>query len=340
MNNEFKIEGNKAFAVYNMPGEKDHYLIIGDIVNEIPENGGFILQSFDNNQQRKRIIQAKSVIKNAKFDVSAIHTLDEKETPMEDYLKSVLQSLDAIHKKGFKKIVVSRLKVVRRNQQSPFEIFDRLKQTYSSAFVYLYHIPGEGMWAGASPEILIRADGQHYRTSALAGTQKASGNNIDKVLWGTKEKNEQGLIEEFIEENLLNSHASFTKKGPSTVKAGQMFHIQSTYDFRLDDDIFHFIKKLHPGPAICGLPKEKSLALIKQIEGHERKHYCGYIGPWNINNEKALFINLRCMQIFQEHFVLYVGGGITSDSDPESEWAETELKAQTMLSVINKFVLA
>ena len=47
-----------------------------------------------------------------------------------------------------------------------------------------------------------------------------------------------------------------------------------------------------------------------------------------------LFVNLRCMKIDANSATLFVGGGITIDSEPESEWEETQHKLQTMLQVI------
>ena len=49
-----------------------------------------------------------------------------------------------------------------------------------------------------------------------------------------------------------------------------------------------------------------------------------------------IFVNLRCAKIFQNKLNLYVGGGITAESNPEDEFHETEIKAETLLSVIKK----
>ena len=42
------------------------------------------------------------------------------------------------------------------------------------------------------------------------------------------------------------------------------------------------------------------------------------------------------MQLDAGFASLYVGGGITAESDPASEWRETEMKAETMLSVLRQ----
>ena len=104
--------------------------------------------------------------------------------------------------------------------------------------------------------------------------------------------------------------------------------------------IVQLIGHLHPGPAICGMPKEKAMDMIKSMEHHDRAYYCGYLGL-RTQNDTSLFINLRCMQIFKDQFALYVGGGLTAQSNGESEWEETSIKSKTLESVIkNSFVYA
>jgi isochorismate synthase len=94
------------------------------------------------------------------------------------------------------------------------------------------------------------------------------------------------------------------------------------------------LKLLHPTSAVCGMPMEKSLAFLRAHEGYDREYYSGYLGPVRINNESQLFVNLRCMQVSSGRARLYAGGGVLGESDPEKEWQETELKMNTLLSVI------
>jgi isochorismate synthase len=47
------------------------------------------------------------------------------------------------------------------------------------------------------------------------------------------------------------------------------------------------------------------------------------------------FVNLRCMQVFSDHFEIHVGGGIVAGSTPEEEWHETELKANVLRNLIH-----
>ena len=76
---------------------------------------------------------------------------------------------------------------------------------------------------------------------------------------------------------------------------------------------------------------ELAKAKIKDIEKYERAYYTGYLGLVTPEKEISLFVNLRCMQVFKNEIALYLGGGITKDSNAEKEWAETNFKAETLL---------
>lgn len=74
--------------------------------------------------------------------------------------------------------------------------------------------------------------------------------------------------------------------------------------------------------------------MISKVEVHDRALYCGYLGP--IKQELKWYANIRCMQVFKDGYLLHLGGGITAESELESEWQETELKSETLLSVIRE----
>jgi isochorismate synthase len=127
--------------------------------------------------------------------------------------------------------------------------------------------------------------------------------------------------------------------GPRTIAAGNVVHLQT--DFRVDlpraelmalaNRVLH---ELHPTSAVCGMPKDKALSFILQHEGYDRSFYSGFLGPVHIDGQSHLYVNLRCMQLGQNVAYLYVGGGVTADSCADAEWRETELKAGTLLAVL------
>jgi isochorismate synthase len=131
----------------------------------------------------------------------------------------------------------------------------------------------------------------------------------------------------------------FNKTGPYVAKAGNLLHLRTDFTFSVDaigTRLPSLISSLHPTPAVCGMSTGKAMDFIKSGEKHDRGYYAGFLGPIGIRDMIRLYVNLRCMQVFDDRLVLYIGGGITSDSVPEEEWEETEMKAETLLSVLKK----
>jgi len=228
-------------------------------------------------------------------------------------------------------VVLSRTKKIDAVSDI-YSYFVALVQSHPQAFVFFYNIPGVGSWIGASPEVLLSEKDNSATTVALAGTKR-----IEALRELTeKEREEQNLVEVFFEDRLEQSGIFYEKNGPSTVEAGTIAHLKTEYRFNLENRFLEMADLFHPSPAISGTPQQKALNLIEDIEVHNRKYYCGYLGPYDITEEKSLFINLRSMEIFKDACILYIGGGLTIDSELESEWQETENKAETLNSIVQK----
>jgi isochorismate synthase len=272
---------------------------------------------------------------------------EHKRTPgmvsnREAYCQLVRDAMAYIDAVELKKIVVSRVTdFALPDGFDPLSTFDQLCQRYPHAFVSLVAIPRVGTWIGASPETLLRVGKTGLKTVALAGTQaRPQSNNLDEVTWGSKEIEEQALVSDYIRDFFLRAGVSeVIEKGPRTVTAGTVIHLKTTFEIHLESDARfalanRILNELHPTSAVCGMPKDKALAFIREHEGYDRRFYSGFLGPVHIDGRSDLFVNLRCMELDERIAWLYVGGGVTADSDPEAEWQETMLKAQTLLSVL------
>jgi isochorismate synthase len=185
---------------------------------------------------------------------------------------------------------------------------------------------------GATPEQLVKINQNQFETVALAGTQLYSEN----VIWATKEKEEQQFVTNYILDKVTCKVNELIVTDAETVKAGNLAHLKSlisgelTADFQVND----LIKTLHPTPAVCGLPKEKTIDFILKNEGYNRKYYAGFLGEYNKENLTDLFVNLRCLEVDDDVVNIYVGCGITKDSIPEKEFVETENKSMTIRNVL------
>ena len=130
------------------------------------------------------------------------------------------------------------------------------------------------------------------------------------------------------------------EQGPQTVAAGNVVHLQTVFRAELPAAerlqlANRVLAELHPTSAVCGMPKHKALSFILAHESYDRSFYSGFLGPVHIDGHSSLYVNLRCMQLHAQSASLYVGAGVTADSDPEAEWRETEMKAETVLAVLH-----
>jgi menaquinone-specific isochorismate synthase len=90
--------------------------------------------------------------------------------------------------------------------------------------------------------------------------------------------------------------------------------------------IFELVDSLHPTAAVAGVPTEIALRTISEVEAIPRNRYAGPVGWVDARGNGEFAIALRCAQWTDEGIVAHAGAGIIADSDPESEYAETELK--------------
>jgi isochorismate synthase len=82
------------------------------------------------------------------------------------------------------------------------------------------------------------------------------------------------------------------------------------------------------------LPKQEAFQFILDYEHHQRSYYSGFLGPLFVNGQTNLYVTLRCMQLFENGYRLYAGGGLLKDSVEELEWQETETKLDTMRRIL------
>lgn len=310
---------------------------------ESPENPTYLLEPdyihTGNVEIPKEIVEAVQK-KTVSFPNDTEKTLTNVTSEM-DFEDHVIEIKKQIASGIIQKAVLSRVTFVPANAEIEFQkLFGALKGINTRSFRYLIHIPGSGMWAGATPEALFTIAGNKATIMSIAGTKKLNGVSVKNVNWEQKEIDEQNIVTQYIE-NKLNELAipKYKVKGPESVEAVNLIHLKTSINFELplaSNYAGRFIQNLHPTPSVCGTPVDKSKDLILNLEKHQREYYTGFLGPLNIEGETQLFVNLRCMKVEKKGFTIFAGAGITSGSDPVKEWEETNQKLQTMLKVIEE----
>lgn len=251
----------------------------------------------------------------------------------EEYHQQVTTMISALQAGEVRKVVLARgLTEVTEGFRHAPQWFERLSDHYADAFVFLVSVPGVMTWMGATPEIFLQQTEEGVETMALAGTRPAG----TKGAWGDKETEEQGIVADYIA-NQLKDEGAWNTAGPFSYQAGKVEHLCTSFHSAgsLSAGQVECLRRtLHPTPAVGGFPTREAVDMIQRIEGDKRRYYAGYIGPVRSDHTFHWYVNLRSMEIFPEAVHLYIGGGITALSEPEKEWEETVLKSHTLLDII------
>lgn len=94
------------------------------------------------------------------------------------------------------------------------------------------------------------------------------------------------------------------------------------------------MERLHPTPAVGGLPSEQATAFLREHEGFDRGWYAGPVGWLDMKGDGEFMVALRSGLAGETHADLFAGCGIVSGSDAENEYRETGLKLKTMLDAV------
>lgn len=341
------FQENLPFVLYAKPNSTD---VIGCFQqnNQLYESidfseKGFVFADFKGGQAIL-FPYYESEILTEKYEVSdnLFHTEELKisKDGKEAFELLVEKGINAIEEGEFEKVVLSRKETLSEVNFEFMEVYQKMLSAYPTAFRYCWFHPEVGMWMGATPEQLLKVNDSKFKTVALAGTQKFDANS--EAIWEKKEKEEQQFVTDFILGELAEEAEFLNKTQPYTFQAGTIVHLKTDINgvFKPDFNLKKVIKVLHPTPAVCGLPKQVAKDFILENEGYDRKFYSGFLGELNTNflksnNEDSdLFVNLRCMEIERNKIHLYIGCGITKDSNPEKEYFETSNKAMTMKKIL------
>lgn len=355
------IEQKLPFALYRLPENNTINLVaqLSDANTSVDNNFdftaeyGFVLSPFVKGKYSTQFIKAEKqytfqhleeIIENSYIEttknVSSAASSTYIATSKEKYIENVIESIESIKSGNIEKVVISGVTIKEVNKDFDLlNYFEKLCSQYPYVLVYLLHTTETGFWMGATPELLLQFSSKQLQTVSLAGT-KSLRNNASDMPWQQKEIDEQHLVTQHIQECFqqhFNEPLEISET--KTISTGHLLHLRTDFKLQsqngsLQKHYFSFLKALHPTPAVGGSPKEKAIAHILKTETHERAYYTGYLGFINPQKVSNIFVNLRCLKYESDKLILFTGAGITKDSTPEKEWEEIQLKAETLLKVL------
>jgi isochorismate synthase len=344
------ISKNLNFSVFSVPGSTNFELIIENPDQTEKTTTGFIFHPYEVSTNSPSIFISADLHFNSSLltdmNIETVNRIPAQkqwrnsnellEIEKDTYLNDLSEAIEKMAANKTNKFIYSRIKTVKKPDDldlSKYLIL--LNETHKDAYNYLLSHPQSGTWIGASPETLVSWNEAHVSTMSLAGTQPYSQN---QPKWSSKEQEEHNYVTKYIEQSFQKSAIPYETHPTQTVKAGSVFHLKTkinSTDTIGYEQAISLAKRLHPTPAICGVPLSNAKNIIRQTEQHSRLYYTGYLGFIAPHKKVDLFVNLRCLQVFPNNLALYLGGGITQKSVPENEWMETIYKSETLLSVLH-----
>ena len=263
--------------------------------------------------------------------------------PPAHYEEAVRRAVARIAAGEFEKVVLAReVEVHAPVDHDPAAVFGLLREAFSSSFVYAVG-RGDATFIGATPELLIRRDGQRATTVALAGSTRRSADPAvddhlgEQLLRSTKDREENAIVARRIARTLRPVSVWVTPPPePIVVKVANIQHLAAPIRAQLASsvDAIELAGRLHPTPAVGAEPAD-ALQAIPALEGFDRGWYAGTVGWADASGDGEFCVALRCALVRGQVGRCYAGCGIVRDSDPAAELAETEVKLQVMLPALS-----
>ena len=259
--------------------------------------------------------------------------------PHERWCATVAEALDEIAAGQLEKVVLARFVDVEANRAiDRADVLARLQSLYPSCTVFAV-----GTFVGASPELLVRREGDEVVSHPVAGTVRRSGDpDTDArataaLLTSTKERREHALVVEAVVSALAPVCAELSVPAtPSAVVLRNVSHLGTRVRGRLAQPLsaLELAARLHPTPAVGGVPRDAALAYITAHEGFDRGRYAGPVGWVDGRGDGCWVVGIRSAELDGPRARLFAGNGIVAGADPVAELVETQLKLQALLAAV------
>jgi len=341
--NEWEDFGEIDFIIPKLSLYKnsDSYFLLYNVLSESFSNHENLNEILENNVEK--IFQLELKLKDNISDRSKISLIEQSDDESK-WSAKISDTLESIKQKHIAKIVLSRR--IKHNINSVINwqsTFNELNEKYPNCTNFLLK-SNDAIFFGSTPELLAGFSGNQFFTEALAGSIMR-GNDLTQdvnyetsLLKSEKNKFEHDVVTNHLKDSLQN----FVEKieideRPIVKKFSNIQHLQTGIKGTLKpgSNIFEIISSLFPTPAVCGIPKEKSLQMISELEEFDRGLFSGLIGWFNCKGFGEFNVAIRSALINKNLLYTYAGCGIVEGSDPLEEFEETKLKLKPILSLFD-----
>jgi menaquinone-specific isochorismate synthase len=261
-----------------------------------------------------------------------------EERPDAEWGKLVEQIRAEIARGALEKAVLARrVQVTLDGEPDPADVLYRLRRQAPECTRFLFRQSGK-TFLGATPEWLARKRGGTLETEAVAGSIGALEPNARARLLGSdKDRAEHALVVREILRALEPVAASVEHAAePEICALRHVLHLRTrvTAVLREAPHLLELVERLHPTPAVGGIPTARALEWLSAHEPDERGWYAGPVGWFDAAGDGEMAVALRSGVLEHKTAHLYVGSGIVQGSAPAAELTETRWKLRTLLGAL------
>jgi menaquinone-specific isochorismate synthase len=262
-----------------------------------------------------------------------------------EFAGAVLRATRAIGEGELAKVVLARACTL--SQAGGFEAgraLCALRAAQPGCTVYGVGLGGAS-FVGASPERLLRREGDRLRADVLAGsaprgrTPEEDAARARSLFDSPKERAEHAIVRDAVLAALAPRCAELAAaEAPSLLRLAGIQHLHTAVSGRLRagarGGLLALAAELFPTPAVGGAPREAALAFLRRHEPGERGWYSGAVGWLAPSGDGELSVALRGALLRGDEALLHAGVGIVAGSTPEAELAETRWKLASALGAL------
>ncbi len=261
-----------------------------------------------------------------------------------DWKAAAGAAAQAVRARVFEKVVLARGLRVRVLGADTGQMLQQLRSGYPDCTLFAVARDGR-CFLGATPERLVRLRGQEASVMALAGSApRGSTPEEDRRIGERLQASAKDRIEHAVVVDALRAALAdvapqvFVSPVPELLRLQNVQHLQTSLAVKLSHarTVLELVERLHPSPAVGGVPRDAALRWIHEREGLDRGWYAAPVGWVNRRGEGEFAVAIRSALLDDEEALLYAGCGIVADSDPDQEYAESWLKFQPMLSALRR----
>lgn len=261
------------------------------------------------------------------------------------YVASVRRAKDYIRAGDIFQVVLSQ-RFERRTPAGPFAIYRALRRINPSP--YMYHLDfGEVSLAGASPEMLVRVEGDRIRTRPIAGTrprghdEEADARLEEELRADGKERAEHVMLVDLGRNDLGRVSVPGSVEVTRFMDVERYSHVmhlvsEVTGRLRAGRDAFDGLLACFPAGTVSGAPKVRAMEIIEELETTRRGPYAGAVGYVDFSGALDSCITIRTTVVKEGVARVQAGAGIVADSVPRREHRECVSKAGALIDAIER----